>query len=113
MGLKTVQVKGAGSQSFPRSSSPRPAMRAGDDFSRGRDFTDGVVTGVYKLQVSAFVNEHVGVIADPNTHHSTISCSLQVIPTNSLFEIKNLNCLNVIIVSISLSLENHIIKPLS
>jgi len=65
MGSKTMQVKGTGSQSFPAPYYIAPQCGAGDGFSRGLYFTDEVVTGVYNLQVFAFVKEPIGVIADP------------------------------------------------
>jgi len=45
-----MQVKGAGLQSTPAPAHTAPQCGSGNGFSQGRDFADGVVTGVYKLQ---------------------------------------------------------------
>lgn len=46
MGSKTMQVKGAGSQSFPAPAHTTPQCGAGNDFHRGQILPFGVGFGV-------------------------------------------------------------------
>lgn len=70
LGAKTVQVKGAGSQGFPAPAHTAPQCRAGGQIPSGSDLHPWSHNRGYALWKSAFVKEHVGVIADPfNSSH--------------------------------------------